>query len=89
MDRYGYDVWGQLPATQTSETVAQPFRYASYWCDKELCWYWVTLHSYNPTLGHWLQPDPSVAGGGRDCAGCSPTRPRRAAYPTTGARTTR
>ncbi len=64
VDRYGYDVWGTPIAAQTSETVAQPFRYASYWYDKELGWYWVTLRSYNPVLGRWLQPDPGVAGGG-------------------------
>ncbi len=29
VDRYGYDVWGASIAAQTSETVAQPFRYAS------------------------------------------------------------
>ncbi len=66
VDRYGYDVWGAPIAAQTNETVAQPFRYASYWYDTQLGWYWVTLRSYNPTLGRWLQPDPGVEGGGRD-----------------------
>ncbi len=66
VDRYGYDVWGAPLAAQTSESVPQPFQYASYWYDKELGWYWITLRSYDPGLKHWLQPDPGVEGGGRD-----------------------
>ena len=65
VDRYGYDVWGAPIASQTTETVAQPLRYAGYWWDAALGWYWVTVRAYDPTLGRWLQPDPSGADGVR------------------------
>ena len=40
VDRYAYDVWGSAIAAQTSESVAQPLRYGSYWYDDDLAWYW-------------------------------------------------
>jgi len=57
VDSYSYDAWGK-PLT-TSETVTQPYRYASYWYDTELGWYWVQVRHYSPSLERWLQPDPS------------------------------
>jgi len=64
VDRYAYDPWGEGLPEGTSETVAQPFRYAGYWWDKELGWYWVSVRSYDPE-GRWLQPDPSEQDGVR------------------------
>jgi len=63
VDRYGYDLWGVPIAGQTSEQVAQPLRYAGYWWDAALGWYWVNVREYDPALGRWLQPDPSGADG--------------------------
>jgi len=57
VDRYTYDVWGA--PTSATESVPQPFRYAGYWWDKELGWYWVSVRSYDPVLKRWVQPDPS------------------------------
>lgn len=67
VDRYAYDPWGEGLPEGTSETVAQPFRYAGYWWDKELGWYWVGVRSYDPE-GRWLQPDPSEQDGLRTYA---------------------
>jgi len=67
VDRYAYDPWGEGLPEGTSETVTQPFRYAGYWWDKELGWYWVNVRSYDPE-GRWLQPDPSEQDGVRTYA---------------------
>ncbi len=64
VDRYAYDPWGEGLPEGTSESVAQPLRYAGYWWDKELGWYWVGVRSYDPE-GRWLQPDPSGGDGAR------------------------
>lgn len=63
VDRYSYDVWGA--PTGATETVPQPFRYAGYWWDKEVGWYWVSVRSYDPVLKRWLQSDPSEIDGVR------------------------
>ena len=57
VNSYSYDAWGK-PLT-SSETVDQPYRYAGYWYDQELGWYWVQVRYYSPSLERWLQPDPS------------------------------
>jgi len=64
VDRYAYDPWGEGLPEGTNETIAQPLRYAGYWWDKELGWYWVNVRSYDPE-GRWLQPDPSQQDGTR------------------------
>jgi len=66
VDRYGYDAWGAPLASQTSESVPQPLRYAGYWYDQAVGWYWVGARSYDPGLKRWLQPDPSARDGERD-----------------------
>ncbi len=38
VDRYAYGVWGSL--VSSSEAVPQRLRYAGYWYDQELNWYW-------------------------------------------------
>ncbi len=63
VNRYNYDVWGAL--TSSSESVPQRLRYADYWWDSELDWYWVSVRSYDPGLKRWLQPDPSQQDGVR------------------------
>lgn len=37
----------------------QRFRYGGYWYDSELGWYWLSGREYDPSLEHFLQPDPS------------------------------
>jgi len=66
VDRYSYDIWG-MPVS-TSESVPQRLRYAGYWWDSELNWYWVSVRSYDPGLKRWLQPDPSQQDGVRTFA---------------------
>jgi RHS repeat-associated protein len=65
VDSYGYDLWGEpLPGT-TQEQVVQPFRYAGYWYDWQLQWYWVGVRYYDPEAERWVQPDPSQQDGVR------------------------
>jgi RHS repeat-associated protein len=54
-------VWGAL--TSASESVPQRLRYAGYWYDQELGWYWGSVRMYDPSLKRWLQPDPSQTEG--------------------------
>jgi RHS repeat-associated protein len=61
VDRYSNDLWGA--PTSISETVVQPLRYAGYWYDRELGWYWLSVRSYDPVLKRFLQPDPSMQDG--------------------------
>ncbi len=68
VDRYAYDLWGQPVAAGTSESVAQPLRYAGYWYDAALGWYWVGVRAYDPQLERWVQPDASGADGVRTYA---------------------
>jgi len=63
VDRYAYGVWGSL--VSSSEAVPQRLRYAGYWYDQELNWYWVGVRYYSPSLKRWLQPDPSMQDGVR------------------------
>ncbi len=63
VDRYAYGVWGSL--VSASESVPQRLRYAGYWDDAELNWYWVGVRYYSPSLKRWLQPDPSQQDGVR------------------------
>jgi len=62
VDQYSYDLWGEPEAV--SETVPQQLRYAGYWYDTELGWYWLSVRSYDPE-GRLLQPDPSEQDGVR------------------------
>lgn len=60
-DSYAYDLWG-APAG-TTESVPQRFRYAGYWYDVELGWYWLGVRAHDPTLERFLEPDPSAIEG--------------------------
>ena len=57
VNSYQYDQWGRPTGVQ--ESVPQQLRYAGYWYDNETQWYWLTVRSYDPALGRFLQPDPS------------------------------
>ena len=63
VDRYAYGVWGSL--VSASEAVPQRLRYAGYWYDAELGWYWASVRYYSPSIKRWLQPDPSMQDGVR------------------------
>ncbi len=63
VDRYAYGVWGSL--VSSSEAVPQRLRYAGYWYDAELGWYWASVRYYSPSIKRWLQPDPSQIDGVR------------------------
>src|SRR6185437_5795658 len=54
---YTYDQWGKL--LTVSESVPQQLRYAGYWYDNELGWYWLSVRAYDPVLARFTQPDPS------------------------------
>jgi len=60
VNRYAYDSWGEETSNDAvSETVPQQLRYAGYYYDEKLTWYWVMKRYYDPEAMRWLQPDPS------------------------------
>jgi len=63
VDRYAYGVWGSV--VSSSEAVPRRLRYAGYWYDAELGWYWAGVRYYSPSIKRWLQPDPSMQDGVR------------------------
>lgn len=58
VDRYNYDSWGE-PIGKDYQTVPQQVRYAGYWYDSEVQWYWLSARYYDPEEMRFLQPDPS------------------------------
>jgi len=64
VDRYNYDVWGE-PIGQDYQTVQQQVRYAGYWWDGEVQWYWLAGRHYDPEAQRFLQPDPTDLDGVR------------------------
>jgi len=69
VDRYAYDSWGELTSNDaTDETVPQQLRYAGYWYDEKLSWYWLSVRYDDPEIERFLQPDPSEQDGVRTYA---------------------
>jgi len=69
VDRYAYDSWGELTSNDaTDETVPQQLRYAGYWYDEKLSWYWLSGCYYDPEIERFLAPDPSEQDGVRTYA---------------------
>ncbi len=69
VDRYAYDSWGELTSNDaTDEMVPQQLRYAGYWYDEKLSWYWLSARFYDPEIERFLQPDPSEQDGVRTYA---------------------
>ena len=69
VDRYAYDSWGELTSNDaTDEMVPQQLRYAGYWYDEKLSWYWLNVRYYDPEIERFLQPDPSEQDGVRTYA---------------------
>ncbi len=64
VDRYSYDLWGEVKLATEDPTVRQQLRYAGYWYDTKLEWYWLSVRSYEPE-GWFIQPDPSMLEGTR------------------------
>ena len=60
VNRYTYDAFGVV-ITET-ETVDNPFRYASYWYDSETGLYYLIARYYNPVNGRFLSEDPARDG---------------------------
>ncbi len=64
VDRYAYDSGGELTSDDaTNETVPQQLRYAGYWYDEKLSWYWLSVRYYDPEIERFLAPDPSEQDG--------------------------
>jgi len=69
VDRYAYDSWGELTSDDgVNETVPQQLRYAGYWYDEKLSWYWLSVRYYDPEIARFLAPDPSEQDGVRTYA---------------------
>ena len=47
VDRYNYDSWGEQSG-RYPEAAPQQVRYAGYWYDSEMEWYWLTTRYYKP-----------------------------------------
>ena len=60
VDSYEYDLWGEFLPGTTHEKVIQPLKYAGYWYDPAVTWYWVDGRYYDPELERYLQPDGSA-----------------------------
>ncbi len=69
VDRYAYDSWGELTSDDgVNESVPQQLRYAGYWYDEKLSWYWLSVRYYDPEIARFLAPDPSEQDGVRTYA---------------------
>jgi len=69
VDRYAYDSWGELTSDDSvNETVPQQLRYAGYWYDEKLSWYWLSVRYYDPEIERFLATDPSEQDGVRTYA---------------------
>ncbi len=69
VDRYAYDSWGELTSDDSvNEQVPQQLRYAGYWYDEKLSWYWLSVRYYDPEIERFLAPDPSEQDGVRTYA---------------------
>jgi len=64
VDRYSYDLWGEVKLAVEDPSVRQQLRYAGYWYNTKLEWYWLSVRSYVPE-GWFIQPDPSMIEGTR------------------------
>ena len=78
VQRYVYGPWGDLiPLLSGPELVPQPLLYRGYVYDRELTghgeasgWYWLSVRSYDPNIGRFIQPDPSEQEGTRSYVYC-------------------
>ncbi len=69
VDRYAYDSWGELTSDDgVNESVPQQLRYAGYWYDEKVSWYWLRVRYYDPEIERFLAPDPSQQDGARTYA---------------------
>ena len=64
--RYVYDAWGnhcvydqygQIDASSTSIGNINPFRYRSYYFDRDTGLYYLNYRYYDPEIGHFISPD--------------------------------
>ncbi len=59
VDRYAYDSWGELTSNDAvDETVPRQLRYAGYWYDEKLSWYWLSVRCDDPEIARFLAPGP-------------------------------
>ncbi len=61
VDQSVYDLWGE--PTYVAEGVPRQLRYAGYWYDNGLGWYWLTTRAYDPKIERFLQPGLSQSTG--------------------------
>jgi len=55
---YSYDPWGNILSSTGSFANDQPFRYASYFWDKETGMYYLINRYYDPVIGRFISKDP-------------------------------
>ena len=65
---YTYDAWGKVLTTTGSlaSTLGQynPFRYRSYYYDREMGWYYLQSRYYDPTVGRFINADGIIGANG-------------------------
>ncbi len=55
---YTYNPWGVTVGSETSETFANPYRFAGYLWDDEAKQYYCNARQYDPVLGRFTSRDP-------------------------------
>jgi len=57
LNRYDYDIWGNLKPDSVKEEMNNPFRYAGEMYDQETGMYYLRARYYDPTMGRFISED--------------------------------
>ena len=78
VNSYDYNSWGEIRESQTTETVANPFRWQTKPWDEDLGLYYSRARYYDAGVGRFVSVDPQQSEGSWGCAvsaGRTPVRP--------------
>jgi RHS repeat-associated protein len=56
-NRYTYQPFGKLFASETEENILNPFKFTGQWLDSEFGWYYLRARMYAPVLGRFTSRD--------------------------------
>ncbi|GGG85239.1 RHS repeat-associated core domain-containing protein [Paenibacillus radicis (ex Gao et al. 2016)] len=57
LNKYSYDIWGKPLAANTTETIANPFRYSSEYWDSKSNLLYLSTRWYDPSTARFLEQD--------------------------------